>query len=53
MTNKRFSESRSRSPKDCVSRGLGQRTNKQNPHSFQSGGMDEVSHLFYRCIACH
>ena len=52
MVEKRFEESRSRSPKDCVHRGLGQRLNKQKNHSFRGSGMDGFSHLYYRCIAC-
>ena len=52
MVEKRFEESRSRSPKDCVHRGLGQRLNKQKNHSFCGSGMDGFSHLYYRCIAC-
>ena len=42
----------SRSPKDCVHRGLGLRLNKQKNHSFCGSGMDGFSHLYYRCIAC-
>jgi len=52
MVEKRFEESRSRSPKDCVHRGLGLRLNKQKNHSFCGSGMDGFSHLYYRCIAC-
>ena len=52
MVEKRFEESRSRSPKDCVHQGLGQRLNKQKNHSFRGSGMDGFSHLYYRCIAC-
>lgn len=52
MVEKRFEESRSRSPKDCVHQGLGQRLNKQKNHSFCGSGMDGFSHLYYRCIAC-
>ena len=52
MVEKRFEESRSRSPKDCVHRGLGLRLNKQKNHSFHGSGMDGFSHLYYRCIAC-
>ena len=52
MVEKRFEESRSRSPKDCVHRGLGLRLNKQKNHSFRGSGMDGFSHLYYRCIAC-
>ena len=43
---KRFKESRSRSLKDRVNRGLGQRLNKQKNHSFREGGMDGFSHLY-------
>ena len=52
MVEKRFEESRSCSPKDCVHRGLGLRLNKQKNHSFCGSGMDGFSHLYYRCIAC-
>ena len=52
MVEKRFEESCSRSPKDCVHRGLGLRLNKQKNHSFCGSGMDGFSHLYYRCIAC-
>ena len=41
MTNKRFSESRGRIPRDWFSRGLGQRTNKQKPHLFQGSGCNQ------------
>lgn len=44
--HKRFKESRSRSMKDRVNRGLGQRLNKQKNHSFREGGMDGFSHLY-------
>ena len=40
MVEKRFEELRSRSPKDCVHRGLGLRLNKQKNHSFCGSGMD-------------
>ena len=40
------SESRSRSQKGCVNRGLGQRLNKQRNHSFRESGMDGFSHLY-------
>lgn len=51
--HKQFSKSRSRRLKDCVHRGLGQRLNKQENHSFRESGMDGFSHLYYICIACH
>ncbi|MCI6435326.1 MAG: hypothetical protein MR828_11305, partial [Clostridiales bacterium] len=43
---KRLPESRSRNPKGCVHRGLGQCLNKQKNHSFREGGMDGFSHLY-------
>ena len=43
---KRFPESRNRSPKDCVNRGLGQHLNKQKNHSFRESRMDGFSHLY-------
>ena len=51
--HKRFIKSRSRSPKDCVHRGLGQRLNKQKTIRSVEGEWMIFCICIYRCIACY
>ena len=51
--HKRFKESRSRSLKDCVNRGLGQRLNKQKTICSVEAEWMVFRICIYRCIACY
>ena len=51
--HKRFKESHSRSLKDCVNRGLGQRLNKQKTICSAEAEWLVFRICIYRCIACY